>query len=140
MSMQVVVETPEGFETWLAGQKAAAPPEIMQGLATFATPGCIACHTPMVNDGTTRGMLGPNLRTVATRRMIAAGLLPNTPANLRSWLKSPQHVKPNALMNIIAPQCTAEGEPDPCCRSAGIGNCLTDETIEQLVAYLQILK
>jgi cytochrome c oxidase subunit 2 len=140
MSMQIVVDTPGDFEEWLGQQKAPAPPELAAGLAPFAVAGCMTCHMPLVNSGAIRGGLGPNLRTVATRRLIAGGLLENTPENLRSWIRNPQHIKPSAKMDIPAPQCTGEGEPEPCCRAAGIGNCLSDESIGQLVSYLETLK
>jgi cytochrome c oxidase subunit 2 len=140
MSMQLVVDTPEEFEQWLVQQKAPPPSEPAAGLGSFAAAGCMTCHMPLANSGALRGALGPNLRTLATRRMIAGALLENTPENLRKWLRNPQQFKPGAKMDILALHCTGQGEPEPCCRSAGIGNCLTDETIDQLVSYLQALK
>jgi cytochrome c oxidase subunit 2 len=35
---------------------------------------------------------------VASRRMIAAGTLPNTPGHLAAWIIDPQHIKPGAKM------------------------------------------
>jgi len=85
-------------------------------------------------------MNGPNLMKVATRAKIAAGILDNTPANLKLWISNPQHVKPDAKMNVPAMQCTGPGTPDACCRDVQIGNCLPDATVDQLVAYLSMLK
>src|SRR6266699_753674 len=55
----------------------------------------------------------------ASRRQLASGVIDHTPANLRLWLKSPQHVKPGALM----PDFT-----------------FTDEQLDQLSAYLSTLR
>jgi cytochrome c oxidase subunit 2 len=140
MSMQIVVDTPEDFERWLGQQKAPPPPEVAAGLGSFAAAGCMTCHMPLANSGAHRGALGPNLRTLGTRGLIASGSFENTPENLREWIRNPQHFKPGAKMDILAAQCTGEGEPEPCCRAAGIGNCLSDETIDQLVSYLQKLR
>lgn len=143
MLFEVVVEDPDAFARWVERQKAPTPPPadpaVQAGQTAFLQAGCIACHTPFQNDRSVLGQRGPNLKKVATRRLIAAGLLENTPGNMRLWLRNPQHVKPGALMDIVAPQCTGPGEPEPCCRGAGIGNCLSDETIERLVAYLRSL-
>jgi len=42
--------------------------------------------------------VAPDLTHVASRRQLGAGILENTPANMRRWLKNPQHIKPGALM------------------------------------------
>ena len=33
-----------------------------------------------------------------SRRQLGAGILQNSPANMRLWLKNPQHIKPGVLM------------------------------------------
>ena len=43
-------------------------------------------------------IVAPDLTHVASRKQIGAGILENTPANMRKWLKNPQHVKPGVLM------------------------------------------
>jgi cytochrome c oxidase subunit 2 len=145
MAMQIVVDSPDDFEAWVAKQKApAAPsadPKVQQGqIAFLTTAACITCHMPFQNDKNVYGMQGPNLSKVATRGMIASGMLANSPENLARWIKNPQRVKPGALMNVPVATCTGAGAPDPCCTGPGVGNCLSDETVEQLVAYLQSLE
>jgi cytochrome c oxidase subunit 2 len=145
MQITAIVHTPEDFEAWVAQQKAPTPPsadpKVQQGQVAFlTTAACITCHNTFQNDQSVYGQLGPNLHKVGTRDYIASGMFENNAENLRRWLTDPQGMKPGALMNIVAPQCTGPGEPDPCCRDAVIGNCLGDETIDQLVAYLQSLK
>ncbi len=44
------------------------------------------------------GILGPDLTHFANRTTIAAGALPNTPANLDRWLDNPQAIKPGVAM------------------------------------------
>jgi cytochrome c oxidase subunit 2 len=62
---------------------------------------------------------GPNLTHVASRRTLAAGTLPNTPANLASWILDPQKHKPGANMPA---------------------NPMSREDLAALVAYLGTLK
>lgn len=58
--------------------------------------GCGACHyIPGVADA--RGRVGPSLRAVA-RRSLIAGKLPNQPDNLITWIRAPQHVSPGTGM------------------------------------------
>jgi cytochrome c oxidase subunit 2 len=139
MSMQVVTEAPEKFQAWVRQQKAANP-AAMGGIPLLAQAGCLTCHTTIANDKSVLGQQGPNLAKVGSRRMIAAGVLPNTPENLTRWISDSQHLKPAAKMDIPAAQCTAEDVPDPCCRREGIGNCLPADTVAQLVSYLSELK
>jgi len=89
-----------------------------KGLALFKTSTCINCHA-------IRGVAGADLRVapdlthVGSRKQLGAGILENTPANMRLWLKSPQHIKPGALMPDFS---------------------LTDEQLDQLSEYLSTLR
>jgi cytochrome c2 len=57
---------------------------------------CGACHLiPGVHDA--RGMVGPPLIYFA-RRTFIAGELPNNPANLVRWIRSPKSVEPGTAM------------------------------------------
>jgi cytochrome c oxidase subunit 2 len=147
MLMHLRVVPPAEFDAWVAGQKAATPPAAdplaAQGQVAFlAEGGCVTCHSPFQNDGSVRGLQGPNLRKIGTRGWIAAGMLENTPENMFRWIKNPHALKPGSLMRVVNPhtaKCTGPGEPDACCIDALTGNCLPDPTIEQIVAYLQSL-
>ncbi len=44
------------------------------------------------------GIYGPDLTHFGSRTTIAAGMMPNTPANLDHWLADTQGVKPGAQM------------------------------------------
>ena len=61
---------------------------------------CGACHTVRGSDAA--GIAGPELTHFASRPTIAAGTLPNSPANLDRWLDDPQGLKPGALMPKVA--------------------------------------
>jgi cytochrome c oxidase subunit 2 len=122
MRILVVAEEPSKFEEWQRAQlqpgQAPTSDVAGKGLALFQTSTCINCHA-------IRGVTGadahvaPDLTHVASRRQLAAGLLENTPANMRLWLKNPQHIKPGALM------------PD---------FNFTDQQLDQLAEYLTTLR
>jgi cytochrome c oxidase subunit 2 len=63
--------------------------------------------------------VAPDLTHVASRKQLGAGILENTPVNMRLWLKSPQHIKPGALMPDFS---------------------FTDEQLDQLSEYLSSLQ
>jgi cytochrome c oxidase subunit 2 len=121
MRLQVVAETPEQFDAWLNAQRQnAAPPSTetqKRGQQVFLTTTCAMCHTI---DGTTaRSGVGPNLTHLASRTTIGAGVWPNTPDHLASWIRDPQTPKPGARMPA---------------------NPFTPDDLQALVDYLQNLK
>ena len=70
-----------------------------RGGQLIAAFGCGSCHSiPGIREA--RGRIGPPLDNIGERTIIA-GLLPNTPDNLMTWLKVPQSVVPgNAMPNM----------------------------------------
>jgi cytochrome c2 len=67
-----------------------------RGAQLIAGYGCGSCHSiPGVRDA--RGRVGPPLDNIG-ERLIIAGLLPNTPENLMTWLEAPQSVVPGNAM------------------------------------------
>jgi cytochrome c oxidase subunit II len=122
MRILVVAEEPSKFEEWQRAQlqpgQAATSDTTSKGLALFQTSTCIDCHA-------IRGVAGADLRVapdlthVGSRKQLGAGILENTPANMRLWLKSPQHIKPGALM------------PD---------FNFTDDQLDQISEYLSTLR
>lgn len=121
MATLVVAEPPERFAAWLASQRmpAAAPDAeaARAGSAVFARVGCAACHT--VRGTSAAGRIGPDLTHVASRRTIAAGMLPNTPGHLAGWISNAPALKPGTLMPAMA---------------------LRPRELHALVAYLQTLR
>jgi cytochrome c oxidase subunit 2 len=100
MAMEVVVESPQQFRTWLLNQAAtAATPATAltrRGLQAFVEGGCGTCHA--IRGTRAAGTLGPDLTHVAGRRLLAAATLPNEPDVLAGWIRGAQHLKPGNLM------------------------------------------
>ena len=94
---------------------AVVDPQVEEGMKLFQTKGCIGCHTSSAMTPM-KGMIGPNLSGIGSRKMIAAGWLPNTDENLKRWLHDPQAVKKG--VGMIIPK-------------------LTDAEVDALVAYLR---
>jgi cytochrome c oxidase subunit II len=94
-----------------------ATPEAHAGERAFAENGCDGCHAIRGTEAT--GDVGPDLTHLATRTTIAGAILPNTPSQLRAWIRDPQHFKPGAKM---------PGLP------------LSDAELDELVAYLEGLR
>src|SRR6202162_3217818 len=122
MRILVVAEEPSKFEEWQRAQlqPAQAPTNdaAAKGRALFPTLTCINCHA-------IRGVAGADLRVapdlthVGSRRQLASGVIDNSSQNMRLWLKSPQHIKPGALMPDFS---------------------FTDEQLDQLSEYLSTLR
>lgn len=120
MALQVVADTPAGFQDWLARQLAApAPavsPSVAAGAAVFQAR-CAACHA--IRGTPAEGIYGPDLSHFAGRATLAAGTQPNDTVHLAAWLADPQALKPGNEMPRVP---------------------LTDGDRASLVAYLQSLK
>jgi cytochrome c2 len=67
-----------------------------RGEAAIGRYGCGACHQIPGIPGA-RGRVGPPLKGVASR-MVLAGELNNTPANMMLWIQHPQLVEPGTDM------------------------------------------
>ena len=100
MRFEAVVAEPAAFEAWLRRQAAPATPPrtalARRGHDAFLRNGCGACHA--VRGTAAQGRLGPDLTHVGSRRLLAAGMLPNTPAGFRRWIADTHAVKPDAVM------------------------------------------
>lgn len=99
MAFYVIAETPEAYAQWREGQRrpaaAAADADARAGRELFLAH-CAACHT--VRGTPASGVLGPDLTHVGSRRSLAAGILPNNPGTLASWISGSQQLKPGNLM------------------------------------------
>lgn len=60
---------------------------------------CVTCHAIPGVPGA-RHHVGPSLAGMADRSRIA-GVLPNTPDNMRQWLMDPQRIKPGSAMPAL---------------------------------------
>jgi cytochrome c oxidase subunit 2 len=98
MLLRVIVQSPADFEKWAAAQKldASSDSRLESARATFLSLSCISCHT--VSGTSATGRFGPDLAHLMSRATLGAGVIPNTPENLRAWVKDPQTIKPGNLM------------------------------------------
>lgn len=121
MMFLVIAQPPAEFAAWVAQQQQPAQPPTapmaQAGQALFLAENCINCHAINGTDAT--GDLGPDLTHFASRRTLAAAMLPNNLGNLGGWVANPQHIKPGNLMPA------ADG--------------LTGPELQALLAYLQTL-
>lgn len=134
MRFEVEAKTGTDFDSWVAAQQtdasAATADLAMKGASDFASGACIGCHTVrgLTTDtgGAVAGVGGPDLTHFASRTCFAGCIFPiynpdgsfNAEA-VKTWLHDPAAVKPGSKM------------PD---------YKLTDDQINELVAYLETLK
>lgn len=122
MGFEVVAQTQADYDAWVAQMQKPAPPQPTDPQAQagykIVTQGiCSSCHTV---DGTNaKGLVGPNLTHLYSRTIFAGGVLPLNDQNLSLWLHNPNDVKPGNLMANVR---------------------LTDQQIQQVIAYLKTLK
>ncbi|MBI2755268.1 MAG: cytochrome c oxidase subunit II [Chloroflexi bacterium] len=121
MRMRGIVQTQAEFDAWVEQQKAPAqvpPPntDAAKG-AELVQQRCASCHA--IGGTAAQARVGPDLTHLASRTTIAAGVLDNTPENLKRWISDPSAIKPGALMPKLG---------------------LTDDELNQVVAYLSQLQ
>ena len=121
MRFTVSVEPAEQFNAWVAQQKQPAQMPTAElakrGADEIVEAGCQGCHT--INGTKAQGKSGPDLTHLASRKMIAAGMLALSEENLHAWINDPSAVKPGTKMPKLG---------------------LTREQIDAISAYLLTLK
>lgn len=98
MLLRIYVQTPAQFQAWIKNQQkpAVEDPAVAAGREVFMDNSCIDCHT--IEGTPATGRFGPDLTHLASRDTIGSGSVKLTPANLREWIKDPDHFKPGVLM------------------------------------------
>jgi cytochrome c oxidase subunit 2 len=98
MLLRVYVDTRDAFDRWIAGQRRPAQVDdsVSVGQRIFQTTSCVNCHT--IAGTRANGLFGPDLTHVMSRDTIASGVAPNTPENLRRWIRNPDAIKPGSRM------------------------------------------
>jgi len=91
MGFVVVAHTPADFARWKASRRPAEGAD-GEGLALFLSSGCAACHT--IRGTPARGLAGPDLTHVGSRKTLGAGILPNNPGTMAGWVADSQAIKP----------------------------------------------
>lgn len=138
MRFRVVAMPEDQFYGWInamragnpgtTNQDAELPDGVTRAPAEFNV--CLSCHAINGFEGgaNLHGMeaprtFGPNLTNVACRETIAAGLLMNTPENMRQWIHDPDSVKEGTYMgDQIGP------------------DTFTDEELDRVVDYMMSLQ
>lgn len=97
MAFEVVAMEADDYAAWRDVQAApAAAPSNEEGRRLFEQAGCAVCHA--VRTGEAVVAVGPDLTHVSSRRTLAAGVLPNDSATLRSWIRHADALKPGVRM------------------------------------------
>jgi cytochrome c oxidase subunit 2 len=119
MLLRVYVETRDQFDRWIEQQSrpAAASDGVIDGRRTFESTACVNCHT--VSGTAANGKFGPDLTHLMSRDTIGAGIVANTPANLRRWIQDPSVFKPGCLMPSMG---------------------LSDSQLDAITAYMETLR
>ena len=121
MALLVIAEPPERFRSWAEAQRqSSVPPRTplqARGRQLVERLPCANCHT--IRGTQASGRLGPDLTHVASRRTLAAGMMPNNRGHLSGWILDPQSVKPGSLMPPTA---------------------MSPEEMHAVLAYLEILE
>jgi cytochrome c oxidase subunit 2 len=121
MALTLTVETPQAFNRWRAQQLQPAVGPVtgdqIAGQHLFLSRACVLCHA--VSGTQANATSAPDLSHIASRPTLAAGSLPNTRANLKAWIEDPARFKPGVNMPKVP---------------------LTGHELDQLVAYLEVLK
>jgi len=99
MSMEVIAQNADDFQKWQGAQRSPAAItsafNVNTGQMLFLDR-CGGCHAIRGTEAV--GAHAPDLTHLNSRRMIAAGLLTNTPDHLVQWITHAQDLKPGARM------------------------------------------
>jgi cytochrome c oxidase subunit 2 len=98
MAFEVVAETQDDFRAWEEAERkpAAAPADAALDGQRIFMHSCASCHAVRGTDA--NGGHAPDLTHLGSRRLLAAGLLTNTPQHLMDWVQRPQQIKPGSRM------------------------------------------
>jgi cytochrome c oxidase subunit 2 len=113
-----VVPPKKGAALAMAADTVAPDPLIARGQDLFVKKGCASCHS--ISSMHVFTVVGPNLSGIGTRKMIGAGWLPNTDANLRDWIEHTQKLKPDVLMKLPM--------------------AVSDDEVTAIIAYLRTMR
>ena len=104
MAIDVKVESPADFQAWLQAQaqpaRSPADAVLMRGMQVTTGGACAACH--VIRGTAAAGRPGPDLTHLASRRSIAAGLMPFSRASVQGWIAQPAALKPGTNMPAVS--------------------------------------
>lgn len=100
MALSAVVMEPDAFAGWLEEQSRPAVGVDAPGAGLFLRHGCGACHAVAGTEA--HGRVGPDLSHLGGRQTLAAGILPNTEADIARFIAEPDRIKPGSGMPAFA--------------------------------------
>lgn len=98
MAFEVIAQKAADFQRWLEAQRktsSGVPPEAEAGWKIFLDQ-CAGCHAVRGTEAV--GAHAPDLTHLNSRRLLAAGLMTNTPEHVRQWITHAQQLKPGSRM------------------------------------------
>jgi cytochrome c oxidase subunit II len=118
MLLRVYVDSHEDFDRWIESQRrpAQVTDAAARGRQVFESTSCVNCHA--VRGTPAAGGFGPDLTHFMSRETLASGAAPNTPENLRLWIRDPDALKPGSRMPAMQ---------------------LSDDDVNAVAAYLESL-
>ncbi|MGQ0764416.1 MAG: cytochrome c oxidase subunit II [Gemmatimonadota bacterium] len=102
MAMEVEVLAGPDFANWLAAESRPVDARALthSGHRSFLKFGCGACH--VVRGTFARGVIGPDLTHIGSRRSIGAGIMPNDSLRIAEIISDVGRIKPGARMPSFA--------------------------------------
>jgi len=102
MGLEVVAQSNAEFRKWQDAQRRSAVTASVTGIDAgkqLFLDRCAGCHTIRGTEAV--GAHAPDLTHLKSRRLIAGGLLTNTPDHLVKWITHTQDLKPGARMPSV---------------------------------------
>jgi len=102
MGLEVVAQSNAEFRKWQDAQRRSAVTASVTGIDAgkqLFLDRCAGCHTIRGTEAV--GAHAPDLTHLKSRRLIAGGLLTNTPDHLVKWITHAQDLKPGARMPSV---------------------------------------
>jgi cytochrome c oxidase subunit II len=96
MRIRVVAQPADQFNAWLQQQRQPVTSTGSAGEQVFVRNTCTACHS--IRGLVDTGHIGPDLTHLGGRATLGAGVVDNTPTNVRNWIRNAQSIKPGVLM------------------------------------------
>ncbi len=96
MRVRVVAQSPDQFNAWLQHESQPAPASDGRGQQVFLQNTCVNCHT--IRGVASQANIGPDLTHIGSRSTLGAGVIDNTAAAMRRWLRNAASIKPGVLM------------------------------------------
>ncbi|KQU71547.1 cytochrome B [Aminobacter sp. DSM 101952] len=96
MAVEVTSLPVQEFALWTERRRQPSPGILAPGSELFEKHGCGSCHR--VEGTSAASRVGPDLSHLGSRNTLGAGILPNTPETISSFIVRPDAIKPGTHM------------------------------------------